>query len=120
MTREEAITVLQYLKESFELTAYHGISGFTPAFNMAIEALEGGTDSIVIAGDYIEHNGEKYIKLTDVEKCIDRWERQERPKGRWIVVCDGVLKCSECGNETPYDENFCYNCGADMREIENE
>lgn len=49
---------------------------------------------------------------------------QERLHGEWIG--DGFHNCcSICGqyspidgNETPYDSNFCPNCGADMREGE--
>ena len=41
---------------------------------------------------------------------------RENVKGEWIE--DGALtKCSICGSASDYcgTENFCYNCGADMR-----
>ena len=41
---------------------------------------------------------------------------RENVKGEWIE--DGALtKCSVCGNTSEFcgTENFCYNCGADMR-----
>ena len=38
---------------------------------------------------------------------------QERPKGRWE---NGF--CSECGEMDSGEPNFCFNCGADMRESE--
>lgn len=100
MTREEALEILdkklkkmmtdyqEYLEHSGEPLKAH--EEWLHALNMAIEALrsncEVSAESLVIAGDYIEHDGEKYIKLADVENSIDRWERQERPKGRWISV----------------------------------
>ena len=52
----------------------------------------------------------------------------ERKKGKWINVNDGkwntieVLKCSVCGemdNRMNKTDNFCPNCGADMRGEEN-
>lgn len=48
----------------------------------------------------------------------------ERKKGKWINVNDGkwntfeVLKCSVCGeldNRMDWTDNYCPNCGADMR-----
>jgi ribosomal protein S27AE len=45
-------------------------------------------------------------------------------KGRWIYDCDRVAAdgwtykqrhCSECGRQTLEADNFCPNCGADMR-----
>ena len=48
---------------------------------------------------------------------------QERKKGKWILLDDGSVKCSEC--EMTLEDwimgafyNFCPNCGADMRPIE--
>ena len=41
---------------------------------------------------------------------------RENVKGEWIE--DGAItKCSVCGNTSDYcgTENFCHNCGADMR-----
>ena len=109
ISNETAINELEMLKEDAcdELQEM--------AIDMAIEALrQGDTESLVIAGDYIEHNGEKYIKLSDVEKSIDRWERQERPKGRWIRKTKHFGDCSECGENISKLCNFCPNCGAEM------
>lgn len=45
-------------------------------------------------------------------------------KGRWLYDCDRVAAdgwtykqrhCSECGRQTLESDNFCPNCGADMR-----
>ena len=43
--------------------------------------------------------------------------------GRWILNRQGNWACSLCGND-PYHSNmknlnYCPNCGADMREVEN-
>jgi len=92
MTREDAIKVLELMKEGF-IAVQNGNSvmyGFgnygVQAFDMAIEALE----------------------------CAP-------PKGRWLNV-DGIptkaqyaVYCSECTNWSEYASNYCMNCGADMR-----
>ena len=54
----------------------------------------------------------------------------ERKKGKWhqrFYSKVEMMVCSECGNEFSYDAetglrdyNFCPNCGADMREDEQE
>ena len=44
-----------------------------------------------------------------------------RPKGRQIDREEYDVdrwKCSKCGNTEQYHEDFCPNCGADMREVE--
>lgn len=47
---------------------------------------------------------------------------EERKTGKWISLDDSRgkyndygYKCSECGEHSDYEENFCPNCGADMR-----
>jgi len=49
-----------------------------------------------------------------LEKGLSEWET-ERPQGKWIY--DGTLfyKCSVCNNLDCFNDNFCPNCGADMR-----
>ena len=46
----------------------------------------------------------------------------KRKTGKWISLDDSRgkyndygFKCSECGEHSDYEENFCPNCGADMR-----
>ena len=43
---------------------------------------------------------------------------EERKKGKWICYGFTLHKCSLCGFEDAFIEpnNFCANCGADMRE----
>lgn len=49
---------------------------------------------------------------------------QPRPRGRWIdYTDDGYVECPFCGNATNCDGNiselhYCFSCGADMREGE--
>ena len=49
--------------------------------------------------------------------------RPEREKGKWMFLDPPWFRCSECGatreNKT-FMENFCPNCGADMRGERNE
>ena len=47
----------------------------------------------------------------------------ERKKGRWMPFDNPWYKCSECGavrENKSFMENFCPNCGADMRGGEDE
>ena len=64
----------------------------------------------------------EWIRKDDVLKLIydlsdvTTADVRENVKGEWIE--DGAItKCSVCGNTSDYcgTENFCYNCGADMR-----
>lgn len=45
--------------------------------------------------------------------------KYERPQGEWIfrqgVTCGGYYKCNNCGEVERAEENYCPNCGADMR-----
>ena len=52
---------------------------------------------------------------------------EERKKGRWISLDDfhgkyneNGFKCSECDEHSDYEENFCPNCGADMRGVKDD
>ena len=51
---------------------------------------------------------------------------EERKTGKWISLDDFRgryndygYKCSECGEHSDYEENFCPNCGTDMRGNDN-
>lgn len=61
------------------------------------------------------------------EMAIKALKQPERKKGHWINLDDFRgryneygYKCSECGEQCDYEENFCSYCGAQMREGEKE
>ena len=75
------------------------------------------------------------VQNMTIAECLNRYTEegcpsveQQRPKGEWqIKECDSIygkkyiLTCAECGGSVsvtkealPY-ENFCRECGADMR-----
>ena len=62
-----------------------------------------------------------FVNVKDIEN-LPTYSFPDREKGEWIRTRtwehDGELYCSKCGF-APYDErdcdNFCPNCGADMR-----
>ena len=61
---------------------------------------------------------EIYGYLSDgLEECDE--VEPERKKGEWIDLWDRY-RCSVCNMEHNYEENFCPNCGADMRGEKNE
>lgn len=93
--------------------------------------------------EYIKPEKDRYIKLSQALEVLDRcscwWAHdwmelipaanvQPVVQGEWIPVGlddadEGMFKCSECGSEHFFPEillgihadNFCPNCGADMR-----
>ena len=73
-------------------------------------------------------NGTKQCKTCVINLICDRLDLQptveERPQGKWIGVVYsnnriGVGMCNQCGVNRIID-NFCPNCGADMRGDKNE
>lgn len=59
----------------------------------------------------------------EVADMVEEMPTIERKKGGWISLDDfrgkyntNGYKCSECGEHSEYEENYCANCGADMRE----
>lgn len=73
-----------------------------------------------------------YIRVSDL--CRDTANlletlEQEPRKGHWIMTSDYLttaygrvdyvkFKCSCCGEDSLEEGNYCPNCGADMREVE--
>lgn len=56
-----------------------------------------------------------------IHSVIDSMPTIERKKGKWISLDDFRgkyndygYKCSECGEHSDYEANFCPNCGARM------
>ena len=72
----------------------------------------------------------KTIHVDDVVACIDAMPTVEPKCGEWIAKTENYHShwvCSKCGawalleyNEQMCLSNFCPNCGADMREREDE
>lgn len=73
------------------------------------------------------HNEMCYATHTDDSPtCCDFADRSRyvvREKGEWVYDHWCEFKCSKCGalskTEPRGEENFCPNCGADMRKGEN-
>lgn len=62
--------------------------------------------------------------IAEYIKAIPAADVRPVKKGRWIIhrsdifPADGTMECDQCHEEQPLtcDDNFCPNCGADMRE----
>ena len=51
-------------------------------------------------------------------RWLDRLEQPERKKGKWIETDSHEpcwYKCDQCGRLHDFLDNYCPNCGADMR-----
>lgn len=58
---------------------------------------------------------EKWCAMKEAEMAIDNAPTVERPQGKWQLH-GMIYYCSECGHECGESgDNFCGNCGADMR-----
>ena len=80
--------------------------------------------------DQIKSNYTEYPVMIEIRRALKKFIDEaptiepERKKGRWIDDC----MCSEChwihendkGFALITNYNFCPNCGADMREVDNE
>ena len=100
MTREEAITVFKAFMDNPLFSDVH-----KAAFNIAIH-------------DIKQRHDWDINNLILINK--DNYESQEPKAGHWIDINGIYAKCSNC-NEEIYitgDFNYCPNCGADMREVE--
>ena len=122
MTRVEAIKVLNMVKA-------YGVAD--EAKKMAIKALSSEPCEDCISREAVYQtinfwemrNSLHYFipkELNEFSSMIkDLPSVQPKPKtGNWIdreVYDADRWKCSECGRTEMYKENFCPNCGADMR-----
>lgn len=64
------------------------------------------------------HKEHLIMAMVEAIECVD----SQRPDGHWNIIYQGdvpaVVRCSECGWGTLYHknlDNYCANCGADMR-----
>ena len=68
--------------------------------------------------DCIAHGGDWECDHMHCRKGRLLPAQSERLTGHWIRVSDGYtdyFKCSECGELSDYEENFCCECGSYMR-----
>ncbi len=69
-------------------------------------------------------------RACDIEDVLDALDdyaptvQPEPKRGKWISLDDfrgkyneNGYKCSMCGEHSNYEENFCPNCGADMKGV---
>ena len=73
--------------------------------------------------DMIHGTFSKSLARQRAEECIKRVPATQagRKKGRWLCFDPPWYRCSECGavrENKSFMENFCPNCGADMRQEE--
>lgn len=64
--------------------------------------------------------GEGYMQAiehaVDILELLPTADVQPVRRGHWIEVDYGMfVKCSECGNISEFEHNYCDECGADMR-----
>lgn len=68
----------------------------------------------------LDDNGETLV-LTDKRgytRAVKLLPYEERPQGEWIKRLDKYgfyFVCNKCGFDKSNKQNFCSNCGADMR-----
>lgn len=103
MTNEEAIEILRTMPiAAISDMTYEQIFD---ALNLAIKALELASKPLFIA-------------------CTDGKIEPIRIKGKWIIHQTGLLLTAECDKchcqVGTINMNFCPNCGADMREKDND
>ena len=117
MTREEAIGELKLFKG-------HTFTKTEEALDMAIEALDEEPSTDAVSRQAVKEQMIKYgfyapdMTVTEFVEELPP-VTPTRPKGHWIgyVRSNGtVYHCEKCGRKTVVKENFCPNCGADMRE----
>lgn len=129
MTREKAIKELEILKENYWDDDGYGheteqYDDTMLALDMAIEALEqepilekDGT--LIVTTEHCEKVGRVLVQYGTNGTLF--YQDQEPRKGHWVTKPNvfGAAYCSECDFELKIDNtNFCPNCGADMREVE--
>ena len=57
--------------------------------------------------------------LVEIARQLKRMNDRAEPKhGRWIKVGDSSWECSICHEVSCCNGNYCVDCGADMREVE--
>lgn len=78
-------------------------------------------EAIRILEGYMDYN---YPGDIEAFEMVIKSFKNERPQGKWLDIYTTHIayECSNCHRKTPITDyfNFCPNCGADMREGDNE
>ena len=64
-----------------------------------------------------------WFEVQDKHGVKAKYYREPRKKGKWLLIDAGYydyVKCSQCGETLVWGKNFCPNCGADMRQKEDD
>ena len=71
--------------------------------------------------------GAEHIVTHYVRNFIEDAPTVDRPQGEWIEVDEPIMgnpycryRCSKCGLDEPYARDFCPNCGAQMKGIDDD
>lgn len=129
MNKEQAIKMLRHCEA--ESHCYDGIHGTCKgcnkriALDMAIEALQGmkmmpRKEVIEVLEYMLEYMFHKDLHTAKKEKeaLCTAIQLIKESKGEWVKTSEPELycyTCSICGELNEYEDNFCPNCGADMR-----
>ena len=124
MNKEQAIKMLRHCEA--ESHCYDGIHGTCKgcnqriALDMAIEALQGmrmmPRKEVIEVLEYM-FNKDLHLAKREKEALYTAIQLIKESKGEWIKSSEDLelYCCSICGEINEYDDNFCPNCGADMR-----
>lgn len=125
MNYERAIEIIQ--KERDHCATHNQDAGKDEEYHKEMQDL---VDAFGLALHVLE-TGEIYMTAEDYNLFLEGYKQGKkdfaRPKGRWEKGQNGMFRCSNCGQadevptamKTPI-YNFCPNCGADMRDKEND
>lgn len=81
------------------------------------------SDDLIRRSDAIGACAYETLECYEARKTIRALPSADRPQGKWInhfddlFPEDSTIECSVCHEHQPMgiDENYCPNCGADMR-----
>ena len=130
---KEAVEVIKAYRQMLTDSVSNQIDGDIEAFDIAIEAMERESCGDCVSRQAVDEikelmtdiNGDTVyaVRMSDIRQLPSV---NPQPKvGHWIYTGDdlteGMLKCSECGEEIDVSESyydFCPVCGAKMEEEE--
>ena len=75
----------------------------------------------------VRHISMEFVDADTRQKLIEALPSADRPQGEWIYIDEPIIgnpygryKCSECNFEEPFESDFCPNCGARMKGVDDE